>query len=138
MKKLSVFIIVVLVNVFFYGCSENSTSSQQSETVTKTEISISNDTLSIYFKVSGTTYTFSQKDSLLFFSTFPKVKYDVTLSSGSGDIFLYTSDSSSVYNKHFSANVKDSSNLLPFIPKKYYFSLNNFTGTGTIKAMRSN
>jgi|WetSurMetagenome_2_1015567.scaffolds.fasta_scaffold04402_2 hypothetical protein len=135
MKKLTMFFSLALVFVFLYGCSDSTTNSQQSSEVKDTKISISNDTLNIYFNVSGTTYTYTMLDSILFFSVSPRVAYNVTLSSGTGDIWLYTLDSSQFYGKHFTAT-SSGSDTLTFIPKKYIFKLNNFTGTGNIKVVK--
>jgi len=137
MKKLTLSILLVLVIVFLYGCSDSTTNTQQSSEVKQTRVSVANDSMAIYFNVSGTTYNFSQQDSNLNFSAIPGLKYNVTLSAGSADVYLYTRDSSSVWGKHFSANTSDSL-VMSFIPLKYIYVLNGFTGTGTIIASKFN
>lgn len=135
MKKLTLLIFVVLVNVFLFGCSDNSTTSQQTSEVKQTQVSVANDSMAIYFNVSGTTYNFSQQDSNLHFTVMPRLKYNVSLSAGSADVFLYTRDSSNVWGMHFTANTSDSL-IMNFIPVKYKYTLNGFTGTGTVKASK--
>jgi hypothetical protein len=134
MKKLIPIFSVVLFFVFLYGCSESTTESKQ--TVTQTQIAVANDSMYIYFIISGTTYDFSQKDSSLVFSGVPAIKYDVTLSAGSANIWLYNNDSTNVWGKNFTANTKDSV-VMTFIPKKYKFTLSGFTGTGSIMGRKN-
>ncbi|MBI5401873.1 MAG: hypothetical protein HY959_00595 [Ignavibacteriae bacterium] len=135
MKKLIPLLLVVLFFAFLYGCSDSSTESKQT-TVTQTQIAVANDSMYISFNVSGTTYNFSQRDSNLSFSGIPAVRYDVTLSAGSAEIWLYSNDSSNVWGQRFTANLSDSL-IMTFIPKKYKLNLNAFTGTGMIKAKRN-
>lgn len=135
MKKLIPFLPVVLFFAVLYGCSDSTTESKSS-TVTQTQFSVTNDSMLISFNVSGTTYNFSQKDSNLSFSGIPAVRYDVSLSAGSAEIWLYSNDSSNVWGQRFTANSSDSL-IMTFIPKKYKLNLNAFTGTGVIKAKKN-
>jgi len=135
MKKTTLYLLVVLLFALISGCSESSTESKSS-TVTQTNISVTNDSLYISFNISGTTYNFSQRDSNLAFSGIPAVRYDVTVSAGSADIWLYSNDSTNVWSNHFSSNSIDSV-ITTFKPKKYKLSLNAFTGTGVIKAKKN-
>jgi len=134
MKKLIPLLLVVLFFAILNGCSESSTESTSK--VTQTQFAVTNDSLYITFNVSGTTYDFSQKDSNLVFSGVPALRYDVTLTAGSADIWLYSNDSTNVWGRHFTANSSDSL-VMTFIPKKYKFNLSGFTGTGTIKAKKN-
>jgi hypothetical protein len=134
MKKLIPISFVVLIFAVLYGCSDSSTESKSS-TITQTNISVANDSLYIFFNISGTTYDFSQKDSNLVFTGLPEINCDVKMTAGVADIWLYNSDSSNVWGRHYTAHSSDSL-IMTFIPNKYKFSLSGFTGTGTIKARK--
>ena len=135
MKKLITIFFVVLFFAFLYGCSDSTTESKQT-TITETQIAVANDSLNIAFNVSGTTYDYSAQDASLNFSGVPAIKYNVSLSAGSANIWLYNNDSTNVWGKSFTTTTKDSL-VMNFIPKKYKFTLNGFTGTGSIMGRKN-
>jgi hypothetical protein len=135
MKKIFLVLPVAILLFISTGCKEDSTSSSSKSISTNFENK--HDTLTIYFDVSGTTYTFAQSDSSLQFSQNPQMYCRVSMSSGSGSFKLYDAGHNLFYNKQFSQNLLDTL-ILPSLPWKYEFSIENFTGGGSIFVINSN
>jgi hypothetical protein len=134
MKKIFLVLPVVILIFIFFGCSDETTSSEKTTKIS-TDINKRPDTLSISFDIQGTTYNFTQLDTNLVFYGNPKVIYYLTASNGYGDFNLYFPADSNNYHLHFSGFKSDSLSF-GYIPWKYDFTLRDFTGSGNIKVVR--
>ena len=135
MKKIFLVVPVLLLIFISIGCKDDSTSSTQKNVIISYSKQESNDTLVLTFKYQDTAYTFRDSAGLSQFDSIAKVIYEITPSNGSGDFNLYNSFDSIMFAKHFTGYVGNTV-YLTAIPKKYLFSIVNFSGIGTIKVVK--
>jgi hypothetical protein len=135
MKRIFLLLVLFLFATI-YSCKDDSTSSTISSSIVSTSYTVKNDTLDIKLNISGTTYTEIHIDSSLSYSGLPTVKYDLKPTAGYGDFLAFNASGDTIYNLHFTDYKSDSTYVLTSYPKRYKFSITDFTGTGRIRVVR--